>query len=104
MDVNAKAIKNSRLKNGWTQQHLADAFGLSLRTVQRVERYGTASNETVLSIASVMELNLEEIILSIDDAVTDENNVSSKYQQIGVITVALVLGMVMGVGITLTLV
>lgn len=53
MDVNAKKIKALRKSKGWTQQHLADACAISLRTVQRVERYGNASQETVLSLAAV---------------------------------------------------
>jgi transcriptional regulator with XRE-family HTH domain len=52
MEVNASLIKNQRLINGWTQQHLADACSVSLRTIQRVERYGQASNETVASLSS----------------------------------------------------
>ena len=62
MEVNAAFIKQKRTINGWTQQHLADMCGVSLRTVQRVERYGQASNETVSSLASVLEVNRIEII------------------------------------------
>lgn len=63
MDVNAQLIKDSRTKNNWTQQHLADACGLSLRTIQRVERYGNASNETVASLAAVFEIDQSEIVI-----------------------------------------
>ena len=56
MDVNAEKIKNLRTQRSWTQQHLADACGVSLRTVQRVERYGNTSNETLMSLASVFEV------------------------------------------------
>ncbi len=63
MDVNAKLIKDHRVKNNWTQQHLADACGLSLRTIQRVERYGNASNETVSALAAVFEITSELIVV-----------------------------------------
>jgi transcriptional regulator with XRE-family HTH domain len=66
MDVNAKKIKTLRTQKGWTQQHLADACAISLRTVQRVERYGNASQETVLSLAAVFE------VLQLDLVVPEE--------------------------------
>lgn len=62
MNINAKLIKDSRTQRHWTQQHLADACGLSLRTIQRVERYGSASNETVAALASVFEIDQKEIV------------------------------------------
>jgi transcriptional regulator with XRE-family HTH domain len=63
MDVNAKKIKALRKSKGWTQQHLADACAISLRTVQRVERYGNASQETVLSLAAVFEISQIDIVV-----------------------------------------
>jgi transcriptional regulator with XRE-family HTH domain len=62
MEVNAQKIKKLRGEKAWTQQHLADACSVSLRTVQRVERYGNASQETVLSLASVLEIDKNDII------------------------------------------
>jgi transcriptional regulator with XRE-family HTH domain len=62
--VNATKIKELRTVNGWTQQHLADACAISLRTVQRVERYGNASQETVASLAAVFELQQVELIVT----------------------------------------
>ncbi|MDA8622346.1 helix-turn-helix domain-containing protein [Psychrosphaera sp.] len=63
MDINAEFIKTKRTSQSWTQQHLADACGVSLRTIQRVERYGNASNETVMALASVFEIQQSEIIV-----------------------------------------
>lgn len=65
MEVNAKLIKTSRTSNNWTQQHLADACDLNIRTIQRVERYGNASSETVSALAAVLELPTEEIIKAV---------------------------------------
>ena len=63
MDINAELIKTKRTSQSWTQQHLADACGISLRTIQRVERYGNASNETVMALASVFEIQQADIIV-----------------------------------------
>lgn len=62
MEVNASKIKALRTSHGWTQQHLADACAISLRTVQRVERYGNASQETLASLSSVFEVAQSELI------------------------------------------
>jgi transcriptional regulator with XRE-family HTH domain len=51
-------MRNAR---GWTQQHLADACDISLRTVQRVEKYGTASNETIMGLCAVFEIDAREL-------------------------------------------
>jgi transcriptional regulator with XRE-family HTH domain len=64
MEVNAKKIKELRTAKGWTQQHLADACAISLRTVQRVERYGNASQDTVLGLSSVFETAQSNIIVA----------------------------------------
>jgi len=61
MEVNGKYVKNLRVGKGWTQQHLADACEVSLRTIQRVEKFGTASNETVLGLAAVLEIKSADL-------------------------------------------
>ncbi len=74
MEVNASKIRALRTSHGWTQQHLADACAISLRTVQRVERYGNASQETVASLASVFEvvqtdlIQVEQLVELVEDS------------------------------------
>ena len=63
MEVNAAKIKMLRTDKSWTQQHLADACSVSLRTIQRVERYGNASNETVMSLCAVFEIGRDVIVM-----------------------------------------
>jgi transcriptional regulator with XRE-family HTH domain len=85
MDVNAKKIKELRTGKGWTQQHLADACAISLRTVQRVERYGNASQDTVLGLSSVFEIHKIDIIVSeeaIEDISEAEKNNDSQLKQL----------------------
>jgi transcriptional regulator with XRE-family HTH domain len=85
MDVNAKKIKELRTGKGWTQQHLADACAISLRTVQRVERYGNASQDTVLGLSSVFEIQQSEIIVAeevIEDISETEKNNNSQLKQL----------------------
>ncbi len=49
------------MTEGLTQQHLADACAVSLRTIQRVEKEGMASSETVLALCSVLEVERKTI-------------------------------------------
>ena len=85
MDVNAKKIKELRTGKGWTQQHLADACAISLRTVQRVERYGNAPQDTVLGLLSVFEIQQSDIIVpeeAIEDISEAEKNNDSQLKQL----------------------
>lgn len=49
-------LKELRLKRGWSQEVLAKASGLALRSIQRIEAKGNASSESVLAICSVLEI------------------------------------------------
>lgn len=55
------SIQKMRLKRGWSQQQLADASGLSSRTIQRIEAGHPASTETLKSIAAVFEVNFSTL-------------------------------------------
>lgn len=53
----AGIVRRERTARGWPQEQLADAAGLSLRTVQRVERGRSCSGETIQALASVLEVD-----------------------------------------------
>jgi transcriptional regulator with XRE-family HTH domain len=61
MEIHSPTIKKLRTQRNWTQQHLADACGISLRTVQRIEKFGNASHESVMSLCAVFEIQKSEI-------------------------------------------
>jgi transcriptional regulator with XRE-family HTH domain len=50
-------VQKLRLQRGWSQEQLAELSGLSVRTIQRIERGLPASNETLKSLASVFEID-----------------------------------------------
>lgn len=66
MEINALKVKKLRTEQLWTQQHLADACDISLRTVQRVERYGNASNETLMSLAAVFNIDKNTLLVEVE--------------------------------------
>ncbi len=61
MFISVQKMKKLRSEKGWSQEVLAKASGLSVRSIQRVESDGRASAETVLSIASVFDLSPKEL-------------------------------------------
>jgi len=67
MEVNSQQIKNLRTERAYTQQHLADACAVSLRTIQRVERYGVASSETVMSLSAVFGVTSDTLLNIVQD-------------------------------------
>jgi DNA-binding XRE family transcriptional regulator len=54
-------IRNLREARAWTQAHLAEAAGLSLRTVQRLESLHSCSNETLLALAAALEVDVRNL-------------------------------------------
>jgi len=55
--INAELIKELRKQRSWSQDQLASIAGLSLRTVQRIEKDGICSLDSSQTIASAFELN-----------------------------------------------
>lgn len=54
-------VQKLRLQRGWSQEQLAELSGLSVRTVQRIERGLPASTETLKSLASVFEIDFSTL-------------------------------------------
>ena len=55
--INKDLIKKLRNERSWSQDQLASISGLSLRTIQRVEREGTCSLESKKALAAAFEMN-----------------------------------------------
>ena len=55
------SVQKFRLKLGWSQQQLADASGLSVRTIQRIEAGYPASTESLKSLAAVFEVDFSSL-------------------------------------------
>jgi len=51
-----KKIQQLRLQQCWSQEELATASGISIRTIQRIEKTGNASLESSKALAAVFEL------------------------------------------------
>ncbi|REL28668.1 helix-turn-helix domain-containing protein [Thalassotalea euphylliae] len=59
-------IKKLRLQRGWSQEHLSQVSGLSVRTIQRIERGQKAGLESLKSLAAVFELDISSLQQEVD--------------------------------------
>jgi transcriptional regulator with XRE-family HTH domain len=54
-------IQKLRLQRGWSQEQLADLSGLSVRTIQRLERGQTASVESLKALGAAFEIDFSQL-------------------------------------------
>ncbi len=54
-------IRKLRLERGWSQEQLATLSGLSVRTIQRIERGATPGLESLNALAAVFEVDIEQL-------------------------------------------
>jgi DNA-binding XRE family transcriptional regulator len=61
MKVDVDLILKMRRERAWSQDELATASGLNLRTIQRIEKEATASLQSTKALASAFELSIRDI-------------------------------------------
>lgn len=61
MKLDAERIRELRNEQGLSQETLAEAAGLSVRTIQRVESRGLASGETAMALAAVFKTRVDQL-------------------------------------------
>lgn len=54
-------IRKLRLQRGWSQDQLAQFSGLSVRTIQRIERGQNAGLDSLKSLAAVFDVHVSEL-------------------------------------------
>jgi transcriptional regulator with XRE-family HTH domain len=54
-------IQKLRLQRGWSQEQLADLSGLSVRTIQRLERGQAASVESLKALGAAFEIDFSDL-------------------------------------------
>ena len=57
-------VRKLRLQHGWSQDQLAQLSGLSIRTIQRIERGQTPGLDSLKSLAAVFDVHVTELQLT----------------------------------------
>ncbi|HHF3410390.1 TPA: 2TM domain-containing protein [Vibrio alginolyticus] len=73
-------IRKLRLKRGWSQEQLADLSGLSIRTIQRIERGQKPGLESLKCLAAVFETTVSE--LQQEQEMTSEVRITDEEQTV----------------------
>ncbi len=81
MKIDTSKIIEKRKNRAWTQSHLAEVCGLSLRTIQRIEKTGVASQESIQALASVFECHINDLVIE-DTQVVQESKRKDKKELI----------------------
>ncbi len=63
MKLDNVKLKQYREAKAWSQSHLAEVSGISLRTIQRIEKSGVASPESVKSLCATFDVQLNELLM-----------------------------------------
>jgi transcriptional regulator with XRE-family HTH domain len=94
--INPDIVKSRRQQKSWSQEQLAELSGLSLRTVQRIEKRGTASLESTKALASVFGVDIASLSVGAEDSTRQEvSRVALRYIAAGA-AAGLILGLIGG--------
>jgi transcriptional regulator with XRE-family HTH domain len=72
MQLNKEQLRRERELRAWSQSHLAEVAGLSMRTVQRIETSGSASLESAKAIAAAFDTQVDTLLVR--EPSDDENS------------------------------
>ena len=61
MKISTEFLLKARRQRSWSQDELAIASGLNLRTIQRIEREGSASLQSRKALAAALELDVQDL-------------------------------------------
>lgn len=66
-------VRKLRLRHGWSQDQLAEFAGVTVRTIQRLERGHKPSLETAKALAAVFEVDCSTFTLEDDDMTRNDD-------------------------------
>ena len=61
MRINVDVVLKARKQKSWSQDELAIASGLNLRTIQRIESEASASLQSKKALASALDLDIHDL-------------------------------------------
>lgn len=73
----ARLVWERRNERGWSQNQLAEIASVNIRTIQRLEKYGSASHETLMAVAQAFDMDVRELnaVTKCKDKISGQNQV-----------------------------
>lgn len=98
MFLSTNKLKTLRREKGWSQEVLAKATDLSVRTIQRIESNGKASAESTLAIASVFNLSPQVLKATSDEIEVNWTRKMIMKNMIALLIISAAIGMLIMLG------
>lgn len=83
--IDHELLRHKREGRAWTQTQLAEVAGLSMRTVQRIERNGVASKESAMALAGALDVALSDLLVKSCDMFPERKTNNRWYGIAGII-------------------
>ena len=77
MKINVELVLKARKQKSWSQDELAIASGLNLRTIQRIESEASASLQSKKALASALDLDVQDLA---GEELTEEKLMPQKWE------------------------
>jgi transcriptional regulator with XRE-family HTH domain len=61
MKINPEYVRDERKRRSWSQEEMATAAGLNLRTIQRIENEGVASLQSAKALAAALDIDVQRL-------------------------------------------
>ncbi|CZF80645.1 helix-turn-helix protein [Grimontia celer] len=75
-------VRKLRLQRGWSQEQLSEMSGLSVRTIQRIERGDKAGLESLKSLAAVFEIQVSDLQKEPEPDMTEEVKYTAEEERV----------------------
>lgn len=92
-------IKTLRLERNWSQQELADASGISIRTIQRIESGENADFETRKALGAAFDVEFPDSAPFTEEEEAYVEKLKSLYKLIGIAMVSLIVPIILGMNL-----
>lgn len=98
--IDANKLRSLRQSNAWTQEELAHLCNVSTRTIQRVEKTGHISKETLKAISSAFNMRPSDFLIETMPALTAiQNKNQARGRYIGIALLLSSVSVVFGVNV-----
>ncbi|NVJ90987.1 MAG: 2TM domain-containing protein [Methylocystaceae bacterium] len=75
-------VKSLRREKGWTQEQLADISGLSVRTIQRIEKGDPCALDTAQALAAAFDTKADIFLSPVSQTTENDEDILTQLQKL----------------------